>query len=56
MGSENVGALGVGPSVRFSVKMSVLVSVQFSKVLFDVWKVGCGLSESGVCNQEAELE
>ena len=51
-----MGALGAGPSIRFSFKMSVLVSLKFSKVLFDVWKVGCALSESGVCNPEEELE
>lgn len=51
-----MGAFGAGPPIRFSCKMSVLVSLKFSKVLFDVWKVGCAISESGVGNQEAELE
>lgn len=51
-----MGALGAGPSIRFSFKMSVPDSLKFNKVLFDVWKVGFALSESGVCCQEVKLE
>lgn len=51
-----MGALAAGPSIRFSFKMSVLASLKFDKVLFDVWKVAFALNETGVCWLEAELE